>query len=282
MPPNPPTLQLVPIGVVHSPWRAKHSAPRQPAAAQGVTGSIELFANGEFEHALSDLDAWSHIWVLFWFHLNTSWHAKVLPPRSHKKRGVFATRSPHRPNPLGLSVLELLRVEGRVLHVRNLDILDQTPVFDIKPYLAYTDAPAGANAGWLRGGVEAVEAQGASHGDPVAQYQVEWDATASAQLAWLGPQLSFDLREAVEAVLSVGPTPHPYRRIRVGPRGSMLAVKDFRIQFAVQGFTVRIHGIGSGYRARVLKDPRAVASESTPLCVHRAFMAQFGDKISGT
>jgi tRNA-Thr(GGU) m(6)t(6)A37 methyltransferase TsaA len=272
MQPKPPTLELAPIGVVHSPWRAKHVAPRQPAAAQGVAGTIELFANGEFEHALSDLDEWSHIWVLFWFHLNKGWHAKVLPPRSHKKRGVFSTRSPHRPNPLGLSVLRLERIEGRILHVRNLDILDQTPVFDIKPYLAYTDAPEGANAGWLSSD------SGASQADPGPHYRVDWAAGVAAQLAWLAPQLAFDLKSMAEAVLSAGPTPHPYRRITLGPLGSTLAVKDFRVHFLVQGGAVNIHGISSGYRARVLKDPRALATESTPLAVHRAFVERFGEK----
>jgi tRNA-Thr(GGU) m(6)t(6)A37 methyltransferase TsaA len=270
--PRPPTLELTPIGVVHSPWRAKHDAPRQPSAAQGVAGTIELYANGELEHALSDLDEWSHIWVLFWFHLNKGWHAKVLPPRSHKKRGVFSTRSPHRPNPLGLSVLRLERIEGRILHVRDLDMLDQTPVFDIKPYLAYTDAPNGANAGWL------ANDGGTGQADPGPRYQVDWTADVAAQLAWLAPQLAFDLKSIAQDVLSAGPTPHPYRRITLGPLGSTLAVKDFRVHFLVQGEAVNIHGISSGYRARVLKDPRAVATESTPLAVHRAFVERFGEK----
>jgi tRNA-Thr(GGU) m(6)t(6)A37 methyltransferase TsaA len=274
MHPKPPTLELTPIGVVHSPWRAKHSAPRQPAAARGVRGSIELFANGEYEHALSDLDAWSHIWVLFWFHLNTSWHAKVLPPRSRTKRGVFSTRSPHRPNPLGLSVLALERIEGRVLYVRDLDILDQTPVFDIKPYLAYTDAPQGANAGWLNH--EADDSQA----DPGPQYEIHWGPRAAAQLAWLAPQLAFDLQALTEAVLRVGPTPHPYRRIRVAGDASILAVKDFRVHFRLEGMAVHIHDICSGYRARVLKDPHAVATESTPLTVHRTLAERFGDQSS--
>ena len=275
MRPRPPTLHVTPIGIVHSPWRAKHSAPRQPAAAEGTAGTIELFANGEYEHALSDLDAWSHIWVLFWFHLNTTWHAKVLPPRSHKKRGVFATRSPHRPNPIGISVLALERVEGRILHVRGLDILDETPVLDIKPYLAYTDAPARANAGWLE--LEN-QASAGPEADPAPHFRVEWVEPATSQLAWLAPRLTFDLKAATESVLSLGPTPHPYRRIRVGARGSTLAVKDFRIDFHVSSSIVHVRDIRSGYRSRVLEDPSALPTEATPLAVHRAFVEQFGDK----
>jgi tRNA-Thr(GGU) m(6)t(6)A37 methyltransferase TsaA len=152
MPPHQPTreaLTLTPIGVVHSPWLDKRSAPRQPAEARDVCGRIELHAGADLQDALSDLEEWTHIWVLFWFHLNSSWRAKVQPPRSEKKRGVFSTRSPYRPNPIGMSVLRLDRVEGSVLYVRDLDIVDQTPVLDLKPYVAYTDAVSAASGGWL-------------------------------------------------------------------------------------------------------------------------------------
>src|SRR6266851_5725324 len=124
-----------PIGFLRSPFGERVNAPRQPYAAKGVRGTIELLADRNFEHALSDLEAWDHIWVIFWFHLNESWRPKVLPPRSNKRRGVFSTRSAHRPNPIGLSVVELESIEGLTLHVRNLDILDGTPVLDIKPYV---------------------------------------------------------------------------------------------------------------------------------------------------
>jgi tRNA (adenine37-N6)-methyltransferase len=265
-----PTLELTPIGVVHSPWRSKHSAPRQPSEAKGVQGTIELWDTGPYEHALSDLHEWSHVWVLFWFHLNTQWHAKVLPPRSTQKRGVFATRSPHRPNPLGMSVLTLRRVEGRTLHVSDVDMLDQTPVFDIKPYVAYTDAITHANGGWL-------ETQTLAQADPGPRYRVELGELAQLQLAWLSPQIGFDLWSLAEEVLRAGPTPHPYRRIRVRDGRSILAVKDFRLHFSVQGEVVHVHEIFSGYRTRVLTDPNAKPRESTPLAVHRAFVERFSD-----
>jgi tRNA-Thr(GGU) m(6)t(6)A37 methyltransferase TsaA len=270
MPPPLPALTLHPIGVVHSPLRAKHSAPRQPALARDVCGRIELLPGGAFEHALCDLAAWSHIWVLFWFHLNDSWHAKVLPPRSRKKRGVFATRSPHRPNPIGMSVLRLTGVEGRVLHVSDLDILDQTPVLDIKPYVAYTDHVTDANAGWLPDAhLEAT--------DPGPRYDVRFEPLASEQLAWLDGQVAFDLRTAIESVLCVGPTPHPYRRITLDGNAAVLAVKDFRARFSLCGELVQVHEISSGYRERVLRDPAALASDDTPLAVHRAFIARFAN-----
>src|SRR6202041_972769 len=102
-----------------------------------------------FEPALSDVEGWEYLWVVYWFHLNSDWHPKVLPPRSKVKRGVFATRSPHRPCPIGLSAVRLVRVEGLSVHVEGVDMLDGSPVLDLKPYVAAADAIAEAGSGWL-------------------------------------------------------------------------------------------------------------------------------------
>ena len=134
--PDPGTLTLAPIGVVRTAHAERAEAPRQPAAAAGSAGTIELRPGRHFEDALADLAGFDRIWVIFWFDRNPGWRPKVLPPRSTTgRKGVFATRSPHRPNPLGLSVLRLERIEGLTLHVRDLDLLDGTPVLDIKPYI---------------------------------------------------------------------------------------------------------------------------------------------------
>ncbi|HET6338169.1 MAG TPA: tRNA (N6-threonylcarbamoyladenosine(37)-N6)-methyltransferase TrmO [Polyangiales bacterium] len=265
----PAPLALTPIGVVHSPWKDKHGTPRQPAFARGVAGQIEIIAGAEYEHALEDIETWSHIWVLFWFHKNTGWNPKVLPPRSQKKRGVFATRSPHRPNPIGLSVVRLERIEGRVLHVLDLDILDQTPVLDLKPYVAYTDSIPAAGGGWL----ETADAPP----DPGPQYGVTYAPLAEQQLAWLEGKAAFDLRAMAEDVLRAGPTPHPYRRIRAHEGHYSLGAKDFRVLFTVDLDTnqVTVLEVASGYRKRVLEDPRAEPTELTPLEVHRAFVLEF-------
>ena len=112
--------------------------------APDATGRIELFPGRGYEDALDGLAAWEYAWVLFVFHKNVEeergWKPKVLPPRSDQKRGVFSTRSPHRPNPIGLSAVQIERVDGLVVHVRRLDILDGSPVLDLKPYVAYADA----------------------------------------------------------------------------------------------------------------------------------------------
>ena len=107
------SLTLDPIGHVRTALGSKVEAARQPRAAEGIRGTIELLPGRNFEHALEDLDGWEYIWVVFWFHLNRGWRPKVLPPRSVSgRKGVFSTRSPHRPNPIGLSVVRLERVDG--------------------------------------------------------------------------------------------------------------------------------------------------------------------------
>src|SRR5882724_5480274 len=134
----PPRLTLDPIGFLRSPLATKVQAARQPRAAAGAPARIELLPGYNFEHALEDLAHWELIWVIFWFHLNTGWRPKVLPPRSTTgRKGVFATRSPHRPNPIGMSVVRLEKVDGLILHIRDADMLDGTPVLDLKPYVAY-------------------------------------------------------------------------------------------------------------------------------------------------
>jgi tRNA-Thr(GGU) m(6)t(6)A37 methyltransferase TsaA len=259
-------LTLEPIGYVRSTLDSKVDAPRQPSAAAGVVGRIELLPGKNYEHALLDLDGWEYIWVLFWFDRNGGgWRPKVLPPRSRTgRKGVFATRSPHRPNPIGLSAVRLERVEGLTLHVRDVDMLDGTPVFDIKPYVAYTDALGAARGGWLD------DAARASPADPIPPFDVCWDATAAEQAAWVEARTGLALRERATATLALGPEPHPYRRIRREGARLVLAVKDWRAHFTVEGNSVRVHEVDSGYRDAKLAPRRGGGTE---LAAHREFRA---------
>jgi tRNA-Thr(GGU) m(6)t(6)A37 methyltransferase TsaA len=249
-----------PIGFVRSPYRERAEAPRQTAAARDVQGTIELLPGHDFEHALDDIEAWPYLWVLFWFHLNDGWRPKVLPPRSAKRRGVFSTRSPYRPNPLGLSVVKLERVAGLVLHVSGLDMLDGTPVLDLKPYVAYADALTDAEGGWLERGL-----------DPQPGFEVEISPAAQRELTYLRDHWRIDLEEPILRVLALGPQQHPYRRIRRDGDAMILAVKDFRARFRVEGRRITVLAILSGYR------PRELATNSAPeLDAHRAFVALAG------
>ena len=264
-PRRPDTLHLRPIGFVRSPHGSRNEAPRQPAAAQSSDGYLELLPQAELEHGLADLQTFSHIWLLFWFHLNEGFRAKVAPPRSARKRGVFATRSPYRPNPLGMSLLRLLAVDGRRLHVRGLDVLDGTPILDIKPYLPYADHAADANSGWLDAGR-----------DPLPHYDVRYSELCQQQLAFLATRGCNFIRAQADATLSLGPTPHPYRRIRRAGDYLVLAVKDFRLHFSVRATVVSVQRVDSGYKPAVLRNPRATPKAETPLEVHRDFVARFG------
>lgn len=136
----------MPIGTFRSPQLLHHEAPRQPRE-DGVAGVIEL-AQG-YQNCIHDLEGFSHVWVLFWFHHARGWNDKVVPPRDTVKRGVLATRAPQRPNPIGLSVLRLVRIEGRRLVVGGHDLLDGTPVLDLKPYLPYCDSVPDASLGYV-------------------------------------------------------------------------------------------------------------------------------------
>ena len=238
-------LTVEPIGYVRTSIAAKDEAARQPRAGGNVDGRIELLPGKNYEHALLDLDGWDYIWVLFWFHLNENWRPKVLPPRSVSgRKGVFGTRSPHRPNPIGLSAVRLERIDGLTLHVRDIDIHDGTPVLDVKPYVAYTDAIADARGGWLEDDARVL----AGTADPIAAFDVSWDEVAAEQAAWVEARTGLPLRARATTTLALGPEPQPYRRIRRDGTGFVLAVKDWRVRFSVQGPRVGVHEIRSGYR----------------------------------
>jgi tRNA-Thr(GGU) m(6)t(6)A37 methyltransferase TsaA len=262
-------LRLEPIGYVRTSMASKVEAPRQPAAGADAAARIELLPGRHFEHALEDLEGWEFIWVLFWFHLNSSWRPKVLPPRSASgRKGVFATRSPHRPNPLGLSAVRLERVEHLTLYVRGADMVDGTPVLDIKPYVPYTDAHPAARSGWLEDAARAGEA--GTPPDPLDAWQVRFEPLAAAQADWVEQRTGLPLVERIAATLSLGPRPNPYRRIKAEGAGFRLAIKDWRIRFAVTGREIQVLEVHSGYRPAQL-----AAAPDDALAAHREFAAKW-------
>ncbi len=255
-----------PIGFVRSPFVEKRSAPRQGVAG-GAEGTIELLPKSGMEHAIEDLEGFERIVVIFHFHEVTGWRPKVQPPRSTKRRGVLATRSPHRPNPIGFSVVRLVRVEGLVLHVAEIDMLDGTPVLDVKPYVPYADAFPSSRAGWLED--EASASVGGEPSDPIAAWVVRFAPAAIRALQWLAAHGN-DLRAALERSLALGPAPHAYRRIRKrGDDDFEIAIKDFRASFVVRDRVVTVTRVYSGY------SPRDLATRDTPeVRLHRAFEAR--------
>ena len=135
------------IGIIHSPFTALDGMPIQPAGAAGIEGTVEVFP--EYEDGLKDLDGFSHIILLYHFHRSRGFKLHVVPFMDSQLRGVFATRAPRRPNPIGLSVVKFQKITGRILHIENLDIVDGTPLLDIKPYIPEFDAQVLVRTGWL-------------------------------------------------------------------------------------------------------------------------------------
>lgn len=142
-------MQLTPIGVIHSPFTQAAGTPVQPFCAGDAEGWIEVF--DAYAEALRDLDGFERVWLLFWCHRASDLKLKVIPYRDTVARGLFATRAPARPNPIGMSTVRLLRVDGNRVHVAELDILDGTPLLDIKPYVSQYDSYPGQRCGWLEG-----------------------------------------------------------------------------------------------------------------------------------
>ncbi len=142
-------MKVEPIGLIHSPFSEAPGTPIQPSLAQGAEGVVEVF--GEYAEALRDLAGFERIWLLYWFHKAAPARLTVRPYMDDNLRGLFATRAPCRPNPIGMSAVRLLRIDGCNLHVADLDILNDTPLLDIKPYVPRFDHFDVSRVGWLSG-----------------------------------------------------------------------------------------------------------------------------------
>lgn len=213
-------ITLDPIGYIRTPYQRFYDTPRQPGVHETLDRSyVELLPGNNYEQALQDLEGCDRIWLVVHFHQAHTWKPKVLPPRGRTKRGVFATRSPHRPNPIGITCCELLGVRGLRIEVLGTDLIDTTPVLDIKPYIAYADAFPESKIAWM----SEIASQ---------SYSVEGQALQ---------HLPKDLQEYVVRTLQTDPLPHPYRRIELQADGSyMLAVREYRILYQLHNNIVTI------------------------------------------
>ncbi|MBD3404106.1 tRNA (N6-threonylcarbamoyladenosine(37)-N6)-methyltransferase TrmO [candidate division GN15 bacterium] len=141
------TITFEPIGIIHTPHTKLEGMPIQPSGAEGIKGTIEIYP--PYIDGLSDLDGFSHIILLYHLHKSTDYKLKVVPFLDTVERGLFATRAPRRPNPIGLSVVRLERIEGNIVHIVNVDMLDGTPLLDIKPYVPEFEDTSDIKLGWL-------------------------------------------------------------------------------------------------------------------------------------
>jgi tRNA-Thr(GGU) m(6)t(6)A37 methyltransferase TsaA len=136
-----------PIGIIHSPFDEADGMPIQPSGALGIKGTVELFA--EYSPGLKDIDGFSHIILVYHFHLSRGYALRVKPFLDTEVHGIFATRAPARPNPIGISVVRLVSVEGSILQIEDVDIVDGTPLLDLKPYVPDFDRREAERTGWL-------------------------------------------------------------------------------------------------------------------------------------
>jgi len=144
-------MQLHPIGIIHSPFKTLDDMPIQPTGAGDVRGTVVV--DSAYEEGLKDLEGFSHVILIYQFHRSKGYALTVTPFLDDQPRGLFATRAPRRPNPIGLSVVQLLGREDNILHVERVDVLDGTPLLDIKPFVQVFDVPEVTRIGWMEGKV---------------------------------------------------------------------------------------------------------------------------------
>jgi len=135
------------IGIIHTPYEDIKNMPIQPSAAKGVKGTVEVYY--KYQAGLKDLNGFSHIILIYHFHMSNGYQLEVKPFLDDNLHGVFATRAPKRPNNIGISVVKLIKIENNILHIENADIINQTPLIDIKPYVPDFDAANNIKIGWL-------------------------------------------------------------------------------------------------------------------------------------
>lgn len=260
-------ISISPIGLYHGPQAHKQSSPRQSSLSnQSQQGRIELLPHKNFEQALEDLPGFSHIWVVFHFHHNQNWKPKVDPPISDgSKKGLFATRSPYRPNPIGLSAVPLIAIEGLTLHVGPNDLLDQTPILDIKPYLAYADAIPEASLGWT-----AVK---------IPRFQISLNPLAEEQIQFLEDLQQSFLRPTIHTQLEFDPLNSKKKRVQIlesfeDTTRAELAVRTWRILFEANLLNqeIRLNSISSGYSPEEISSAEDRYQDKE---VHRLFQKKY-------
>ncbi len=247
-PGKPESFDFRPIGVIRSRYRQKFGIPRQAGLVPSAEAVLELRREAGVRSALAGLEGFTHLWVIFVFHETgaTGWKPTVRPPRlgGSRRVGVLASRSPHRPNPIGLSLVELVAVEPGArpsprIRVRGGDFLDGTPVLDVKPYLPYADRAEGASSGWAE--------------EPIRKHAVRFEPNALEELrrraaAGRDAQLESFVRET----LALDPRPaFQQRKARTGKFG--MRVDDFDVKWRIEpdAFVVTaITDVTSSFRAK--------------------------------
>lgn len=224
-------ITFSPIAKIHSPYKEKFAVPRQPGLVPSAKAQIEILPPYDDINAFSDLVGFSHIWLVFVFHKNkeqsdNKWNATVRPPRlgGNKRIGVFATRSPSRPNPIGLSLVKfngIRTIKGKLfLEVSNIDLVDQTPIIDIKPYLPYADSKPDALASFAQS-------------EPEQSLTVQFNEVSQARLSTLKGDYP-KLQQLISEVLQQDPRP-AYKKNKPDDKIYSVYLSDFNVQWQTTG-----------------------------------------------
>lgn len=261
----PEIISITPIGQIRSPFNERYLAPLQAEMDNEQRSFIELAAHCNYETALRDLEGFSHIWVIWWFHEAQSWKPVIQTPRDGTKHGVFATRSPHRPNPVAISAVRLHGIKGRVLEISGADMLDGTPVLDIKPYISQHDSFPDATEGWT------------NSPSWKARYSLDWTAAAEERASLINELCSYNMRELVERRLLLNPRPTSSNRIeQLDELTYILASRAWRVTYRLEDDAVSVETIHSAYTTDRI---HLAAIELNPqeAAAHRRFLELFSD-----
>lgn len=227
-------MNIEPIGYLYCERCYHEEQPRQGnlSASQGY---IELISGHNYEQGLKDLDGFDRIWVIYEFHQNKTWRPLANPPRTdgNGRKGVFATRSPYRPNQIGISCVKLLKVVKNKVYIADSDLLNNTPVLDIKPYIPEYDSFPDARTGWMENIIDNV-------------YELKYSEVAQRQISWL-KNYNVDLIGVIDAQLGHDPFDKTRNKFVKNGDGYLLRFKSWRILFDIKEKTVFIECIRSGY-----------------------------------
>ncbi len=259
-------MNIDPIGQFRCAEEYPYDAARQATVSHDNTGTVTLYPGHNFEQALLELEGFSHIWLIFQFHKNDHWKPMVLPPRGDRKVGVFASRAPYRPNAIGISCVRLGEIRGREIDVFDHDLLDGTPILDIKPYLPYADSVPDATTGWVERSVG-------------SDWSIDFAHTAKEQLAWLNEHHVDCIEAFLLQQLTHEPTNAAKKRVQHLQGDTWeIAYRTWRARFTLDeiGHCITIVTLYSGYTDSDLRDDADPYDDKS---IHRAFISQF--EISG-
>ncbi|QDK37535.1 tRNA (N6-threonylcarbamoyladenosine(37)-N6)-methyltransferase TrmO [Bdellovibrio sp. NC01] len=251
-------IEFTPIGYFRSSQVHPYEAGRQPDSHHSE-GVIELASGQNFEQALTGLEGCDRLWIIFTFHHNQHWNPMVLPPRgSDTKLGVFATRSPYRPNNVGMSCVKLKRIDKLKIYVEGADLLDGSPILDIKPYVAYADSFPGSEPAWLSSS---------------EKFTVQFSEAVSDDLQYLENHGLSQLRGFLLHQLEYEPDNSRKKRVKATDDGFVIAYRTWRASFKIIESgdikTVAVEKIFSGYSAEELQ---AVEDPYADKKLHRDFL----------